>query len=184
MRAPAAAIELTPTEFNQWAAWERAGTTPQRLARRARLILGSATGWGSRALAKQEGMRRTTVRRWRARWLVKRGAGLHDRPRSGRPPVVAPTTRALVVALACELPAERNVPLSRYSLSELSVEVADRLTANAVAVSRSSIWRVLINDALRPWRYRYWIFPRDPHFLEKAASLLDLSPSQSQRPPL
>ena len=78
------------------------------------------------------------------------------------------------MALACELPAERNVPLSRYSLSELSVEVADRLAANAVAVSRSSIWRVLINDALRPWRYRYWIFPRDPHFLEKSGPVLDL----------
>jgi len=106
MPGPAAAIELTPTEFNQLTAWERAGTTPQRLARRARLILGSATGLGSRALAQQEGMSRTTVRRWRARFLVKRCAGLHDRPRSGRPPVVTPTTRALVVALACELPAE------------------------------------------------------------------------------
>jgi len=184
MPGPAAAIELTPTEFNQLTAWERAGTTPQRLARRARLILGSATGLGSRALAQQEGMSRTTVRRWRARFLVKRCAGLHDRPRSGRPPVITPTARALVMALACELPAERHVPLSRYSLSDLSVEVADRLAANAVAVSRSSIWRVLINDALRPWRYRYWIFPRDPHFLEKAGPVLDLYACQWQGRPL
>ena len=58
------------------------------------------------------------------------------------------------------------MPLSRYSLSELSVEVAERLGADNVALSRSSVWRVLINDALRPWRYRYWIFPRDPHFVE------------------
>ncbi|MBV9602179.1 MAG: hypothetical protein JOZ87_35730, partial [Chloroflexi bacterium] len=43
---------------------------------------------------------------------------------------LTPTTRALVVALACELPAERNVPLSRYSLSELSAEVANRLEAD------------------------------------------------------
>ena len=184
MPGPAAAVELTPTEFNQLTAWEQAGTTPQRLARRARIILGSAAGLGRRALAQQEGMSRTTVRRWRARYLVKRCAGLHDRPRSGRPPVITPTTRALVVALACELPAERNVPLSRYSLSELSVEVADRLAANAVAVSRSSIWRVLINDALRPWRYRYWIFPRDPHFLEKAGPVLDLYACQWQGRPL
>jgi len=58
------------------------------------------------------------------------------------------------VALACELPAERNLPPSRYSLSELSLEVADRLGADDVALSRSSVWRLLINDALRPWRYR------------------------------
>jgi hypothetical protein len=27
---------------------------------------------------------------------------------------------------------------------------------------------------LHPWRYRSWIFPRDPLFLEKAAPILDL----------
>jgi transposase len=184
MPGPAASIELTATEFNQLTAWERAGTTPQRLARRARLILGSATGLGSRALAQQERLSRTTVRRWLTRFLAKRCDGLHDRPRSGRPTTITPAGRALVVALACELPAERNVPLSRYSLSELSVEVADRLGADNVALSRSSVWRVLINDALRPWRYRYWIFPRDPHFLERAGPVLDLYACQWQGRPL
>jgi transposase len=184
MPGPAASIQLSPTEFHQLTAWERAGTTPQRLARRARLILGSATGLGSRALAQQERLSRTTVRRWLTRFLAKRCAGLHDRPRSGRPTVITPAARALVVALACELPAERNVPLSRYSLSELSSEVADRLGADDVALSRSSVWRVLINDALRPWRYRYWIFPRDPYFVEKAGPVLDLYACQWQGRPL
>ena len=105
----------------------RAGTTPQRLARRARLILGSAAGLGSRALARQERMSRTTVRRWLGRFATQRCDGLQDRPRSGRPKALTPATRALVVALACERPADRDVPLSRYSLSELTVEVANRL---------------------------------------------------------
>src|SRR5207245_3334791 len=115
----------------------RAGTRPQCLARRARLILGSAAGLGSRALAQHAHMSRTTVRRWLARFLVKRCDGLYDRPRTGRPVVIQPTTRALVVALACERPAHRQVPLSRYSLSELSVEVANRLEADRSATSRS-----------------------------------------------
>ena len=42
MPGPAAAIELTADEIHQLTAWVRAGTTPQRLVRRARLILGSA----------------------------------------------------------------------------------------------------------------------------------------------
>jgi transposase len=184
MPGPAASILLTPTEFKDLTALERAGTTPQRLARRARVILGSAAGLGSRALAQQERMSRTTVRRWLSRFLAERCEGLRDRPRSGRPTVITPATRALVVALACELPAERNVPLSRYSLSELSLEVADRLGGDNVALSRSSVWRVLINDALRPWRYRYWIFPRDPHFLEKAGPVLDLYACRWQGRPL
>jgi hypothetical protein len=54
-----------------------------------------------------------------------------------------PATRALVVALACELPADRKVPLSRFSLSELTVEVANRVEAEHIAPSRSTIWRLL-----------------------------------------
>jgi hypothetical protein len=29
-------------------------------------------------------------------------------------------------------------------------------------------------DAIKPWRYRSWIFPRDPDFASKAAGVLDL----------
>jgi transposase len=184
MAGLAASIELTATEVGQLTAWLRAGTTQHRLVRRARLILGSAAGLGSRALAQQEHMSRTTVRRWLGRFVAKRCDGLQDRPRSGRPLSTKPTTRALVVAVACERPADRDVPLSRYSLSELTVEVANRLEADAVAPSRSAIWRLLAHDALRPWRYRSWIFPRDPHFLELAGPVLDLYNCQWQGQPL
>jgi hypothetical protein len=41
-------------------------------------------------------------------------------------------------------------------------------------ISASTVWRILDSDAIKPWRYRYWIFPRDPHFAEKAGPILDL----------
>ena len=122
MARPTALIALTATQHGCLTTWARAATTPQRLARRARVILGTAAGLGSRRLAQQERMSRTTVQRWRTRFLVAGCDGLHDRPRRGRPSVLPATTRALVVALACERPAERDVPLSRYSLSELAAE--------------------------------------------------------------
>src|SRR5439155_4568868 len=126
--------------------------------------LGSAAGLGSRRLAQQERMSRTTVQRWRARFVAEGCDGLEDRPRRGRPRVLAPKTRALVVALACERPAEREVPLSRYSVSELAAEAAKILGTDVLPPSRSSVWRWLMNDALRPWRHHCWIFPRDPRF--------------------
>jgi transposase len=184
MPGPAAAIDLTADEVHQLTTWVRAGTTQHRLVRRARLILGSATGLGSRALARRERMSRTTVRRWLGRFATDRCDGLQDRPRRGRPKTIKPTTRALVVALACERPVERGVPLRRYSLSELTVEVANRLGPEQIAPSRSAIWRVLAHDALRPWRYRSWIFPRDRHFLELAGPVLDLYACQWQGRPL
>jgi hypothetical protein len=48
MVRPAAMIVLTAVEQQKLTRWERAATTPQRLARRARIILGSAAGLGTR----------------------------------------------------------------------------------------------------------------------------------------
>jgi len=182
--AGSASIALTAAEYRRLTSWVRAGTTPQRLVRRARVVLGSASGLGSRALARREQMSRTTVRRWLARFVAQRCDGLQDHARSGRPAAIKPKTRALVVALACSRPGDRGVPLSRYSLSELTVEVASQLEINTSAPSSSAIWRVLLRDALRPWRYRSWIFPRDAHFLEQAGPVLDLYACQWQGQPL
>jgi hypothetical protein len=79
---------------------------------------------------------------------------------------------AEVKALACELPAEQGVPLSRWSSAELAREAVKRgIVATIAAVT---IWRWLTEDAIRPWNYRSWIFPRDPQFAEKAGRILDL----------
>jgi transposase len=176
-------LALTAAQHQRLTTWARAASTPQRLARRARVILGTAAGFGSRRLAQQERMSRTTVQRWRARFLASGCDGLHDRPRRGRPRVLPPTTRALVVALACERPAERDVPLSRYSVSELAAAAAAVL-GSAAGPSRSSVWRWLLQDALRPWRHACWIFPRDPHFLDLAGPILDLYACRWQGQPL
>lgn len=79
---------------------------------------------------------------------------------------------AEVKAIACELPATRGVPLSRFSIAEIVKEVIDAGVVDDI--SRSTVARWLISDALRPWRHRSWIFPRDPHFADKASVVLDL----------
>jgi hypothetical protein len=77
-----------------------------------------------------------------------------------------------VKALACELPYRRGLPLSRFSVAEIRREVlAEGLVAE---ISGATLWRWLSRDALRPWRFRSWIFPRDRGFLEKAGRILDL----------
>jgi hypothetical protein len=67
-----------------------------------------------------------TARRWRRRFAAGRLAGLKDAPRSGRPPMFTATDRAEAVALACALPAETGVPLSKWSCPELARELAAR----------------------------------------------------------
>ena len=77
-----------------------------------------------------------------------------------------------VKALACELPRARGLPLARFSLAEVTAEVCRSQMVDAV--SRSTIWRWLTEDAIRPWRQQCWIFPRDPDFAAKAGPILDL----------
>lgn len=43
-----------------------------------------------------------------------------------------------------------------------------------MSVSASTVRRWLAEDAIRPWRYQSWIFPRDPNFAVKAARVLEL----------
>jgi hypothetical protein len=86
--------------------------------------------------------------------------------------------RAEVVALACELPATTGVPLSRWSSSELAREAAARGIVERI--SDVTVWRWLSEDAIRPWNYGSWIFPRDPRFAEKAGPILDLSAGRWQ----
>lgn len=42
------------------------------------------------------------------------------------------------------------------------------------SIGETTLWRWLSEDAIRPWQYRSWIFPRDPHFAQKAGRILDL----------
>ena len=75
---------------------------------------------------------------------------LATRP-SSRPSPVRPSARptALEPPVAADLAARASTALGK-------------------PISRSTVWRILDADAIKPWQYEYWIFPRDPHFAEKA----------------
>ncbi len=77
-----------------------------------------------------------------------------------------------VKAITCELPNRLGVPLSRLYVPDIVSEVVTR--GIEADVSGTTVWRWLSEDAIRPWRDRSWIFPRDPDFEAKAARVLDL----------
>ena len=74
--------------------------------------------------------------------------------------------------MACALPAEKGVPLSRWSADELSREAVTRGICEQI--SGVTVWRWLAQDAIKPWQHRSWIFPRDPRFAQRAGPILDL----------
>jgi hypothetical protein len=97
-------------------------------------------------------------------WPIKSEVGVR--------PHFPPQVRVQIKALACELPAKLNLPLSRFSSSDIArAAVNEGLVAQ---ISGTTVWRWLSADAIRPWRHRCWIFPRDPQFAQKAGPILDL----------
>jgi hypothetical protein len=73
--------------------------------------------------------------------------------------------------MACETVSQTKLPLSRQSIADLTKRAQDTLGKD---ISRSSVWRMLHEDAIKPWQHEHWIFPRDPAFETKASLILDL----------
>ena len=96
-------------------------------------------------------------------------------------PAFPPFEHASLKATACEVVSQTDQPLSRQSTADLTRRVNLILPR---PMSRTTVWRILNRDALQPWRYRYWIFPRDAHFGPKAAAILDLYAGFWQGQPL
>src|SRR5262245_41672674 len=104
---------------------------------------------------------------------MRRGADA----RAGFPPL----EHALVKAVAGEAVHHSGLPLSRLSTTDLAAQARQAL---GKAISPSTVGRILAAYALKPWRYKYWIFPRAAPFAEKAGRVLDLYAGHWQGTPL
>src|SRR5258708_30834988 len=90
----------------------------------------------------------------------------------GRQGVFPPQVRAQVTAIACSLPKQCQIPLSRWSRAELARRVAQDTTLPHI--SASTVGRWLKAERLRPWRYHAWQHIHDPvAFLRRARPVLD-----------
>jgi hypothetical protein len=72
----------------------------------------------------------------------------------------------------CETLESHQLPLSRFSITDLQRVVVQE--EGLASLSHASLGRILKQNVLKPWQYRYWLFPRDPDFVTKACVVLDL----------
>ena len=168
----AVTVVLTAAERHRLKKMAYGHKTPHRTRQRATIVLLAARGRANAKIAADTRLHVDTVRTWRGRFAYGGIPALTDRRRSGRPARFTPVQVAEAKALACQLPAESELPLSRWSCPELAAE----LTARGItdSISASTVRRWLHQDALKPWQYRSWIFIRDPGFRTKAQRVLDL----------
>ena len=183
MPPAAVPVTLTASERKTLKMRVRAAKTHWRDRLRAQIVLAAARGRPNARIAADLRVDDGTVRKWRGRFAELRMDGLRDLPRPGRPRLIPEADRAAVVALACQLPADTGVPLSRWTGPELAAELLAKGLVSG-PVSASSVLRILAENPVRPWRYQAWIFPRDPDFEAKATVILDLYQGFYQGEPL
>ena len=168
---PAYQPRFSEVEIAQARAWATSQALPHGEVQRARLalLLHEQPDLRSPEAARRLGQSTNWVREWRRRWATE-GFRLQDALRAGRRSPFPDWVRALVIAIACELPRQVDLPLSRHFGSSVWRVVREE----GVAIGLRSVQRILASHHLKPWRYVSWMHPRDPNFAEKARVILDL----------
>jgi transposase len=139
----------------------RAGTTEQRTAMRARIILRAAEGAAHVAIAEELGVSVPTVLLWRRRFKEHGLAGLADAPHPGRPRVYGREVRERILATTLTRP-------------EATTHWSTRRLAKEVGVSASTVARVWQEGRLKPHRTETFKFSRDPDLVAKVTDVVGL----------
>src|SRR5712692_9640485 len=131
----------------------RRQTSPQRLARRAKMLLARETGVTQCHVMRQRHLKRGTVQRWCRRWgalapqlapmeadegrdqaLTTMMVGtLADHPRAGTPATLTAEPMVPMVAVACEDPADSGRPVSHWTPREVAAEVRNRRIVETIS---------------------------------------------------
>lgn len=141
--------------------WTRSPSLRAGLARRARVVLLAADGVGTAEIVRRVGLSKPAVIGWKRRYAADGIAGLDDRPKSGRPPVIDPVR----IVLATLEPPPPQLGVTHWS---------SRLLARHLGVSDftvSTMWR---KWGLQPWRVETFRFSTDPELEAKIRDVVGL----------
>jgi transposase len=140
-----------------------APTTPQKHVWRARIVLLSAAGAGTMAIARQTGKSKRAVWRWQDRFAAEGVAGLlRDRTRPGRLSPLAPEqVRTVVEKTLRETPAE-------------ATHWSTRTMARAVGLGKTSVLKIWREHGLKPHLVKTFKVSRDPAFIDKVRDVVGL----------
>lgn len=141
---------------------QRAPTTPAGLSRRARAVLLMAQGVSGVEVAERIGYTVVQVSRIRRRYAQGGVAGLHDHPKSGRPPTITARKRAQIVALTLKPP---GGGLTHWTTRDL---------ARTAGVSHSTVHRLWRAHALKPHQVQTFKFTTDPQAEAKIHDVVGL----------
>jgi transposase len=156
------ALEITPEDRRELERIVRSGKTEQRIALRARIVLGAGSGKSNNALAKELKTSRPTIIDWRARFAEGGTAALYDdrpRGRSFKPLVRA--KQAEVIARTQTAPPQ-------------TTQWSCRQMAKICGISKASVQRIWQANGLKPHLDKTFKLSNDPDFIAKLEDVVGL----------
>src|SRR5215468_4252050 len=141
---------------------QRSPSTPAGLSRRARAVLLMAHGVSGVQIAERIGYTVVQVSRIRRRYAAGGVAGLHDQPKSGRPPTITTRQRARIVALTLKPP---GAGVTHWTTRDM---------ARTAGVSHSTVHRLWHAHALKPHQVQTFKFTTDPEAEAKIHDVVGL----------
>ena len=161
-RSGLAPLRLTDEERATLERWARRPKSAQALALRCRVVLACAEGGHNTDVAARLGVNRTTVNKWRARFLADRLDGLSDEPRPGAPRTIDDErVEAVIVRTLEETPAD-------------ATHWSTRSMAKATGMSQSSVSRMWRAFGLKPHLTESFKLSTDPRFVDKVRDVVGL----------
>jgi transposase len=155
-------LVLTGEERETLECWARRPTTAQALAQRARIVLSCAAGALNQTVAREIGVTRLTVGRWRQRFVAKRLDGLLDEPRPGAPRKIT------------DVAVERVIRLTLETTPRDATHWSTRAMARRAGLSQTAISRIWRAFALQPHRVKTFKLSQDPLFIDKVRDIVGL----------
>ena len=162
MWTSSSALAATPESRQELERIARSGKTEQRVALRARIVLGAVDGKSNNALARELGTSRPTVLDWRRRFAEGGVAALYDdRPRGRSFLPLARAKEAEIIARTQTAPAQAT----QWSCSRM---------AELCGVSKASVQRVWHANGLKPHLLKTFKLSNDPDFIKKLEDVVGL----------
>jgi len=159
---PRKKLELNEKERDYLEKLVRSGNTPQKLAKRAQMLLMSADDVSNTEIAKEVGTTHQTVSHWRNRFFEYGVEGIGDAPRPGAPRTISDEQVAEVIEKTLQSQPEGQTHWSTRSM------------AKEVGLGRSSISRIWRAFGLKPHRHETFQLSTDPYFIEKVRDVIGL----------
>jgi transposase len=172
-----AALVLTPEQratLKELAASRSAAT---REVERAKVMLGYADGLSVTELQRQLGFSRPMIYRCVDKALAAGvQMGLKDKYHRPHEPEIGDEAKAWVVSIACTKPKDQGMAAELWSISALARFVSERAAAagftRLAGAGKSTVWRILDDNDIKPHKIRYYLEKRDPDFDRKMQEVL------------